>query len=300
MKAVRLQSYGDVDRFKVEDVPDPVPGANEVLIKVAASGLNPVDLHVRQGFLAQYFPMELPAILGLDAAGTIAAVGSGVTDLAVGDRVIARLPLGGRGAHAEFAVGPLDSVAKLPANVSFEAGATLPLAGLTARQAVDALGVKPGDRVLVSGALGAVGRAAVQYLRELGAKPVAGVRAERLDEGQALAGEALNIDEPPTSATFACAVSAAGPVAANAIKHVRDGGTLASVVQTPEGANPGDRIKIVGIMTHADAAMLQRIADAAGRGGLTIPIAATFRLTELGEAQRALAAGAPGKIVLKH
>ena len=161
-------------------------------------------------------------------------------------------------------------------------------------------GVKAGDRVLVSGALGAVGRVAVQYLKELGARPVAGVRGERLDEGKALAGDAVDIDQVPSAPTFDYAISAAGPVAGNVIRHVRDGGTMSSSVQVPEGANEGARIKIVGIFAHDDAAMLQQVADAAGRGDLTIPVAQTFPLEQLGYAHRALAAGARGKILLRH
>ena len=298
MKAARLQAYGDADQFKLEDVPDPVAGAGEVLIEIAASGLNPFDLYVRQGFLAQSIPLDLPAILGLDAAGTIRALGPGVTGFSIGDRVLAHLPLNGRGGHAEFTVAPLAGLAQLPANVSFEAGATLPLVGLTARQAVNAFGVKSGDRVLVSGALGGVGRAAVQYLKELGAKPVAGVHAGRLDEGKTLAGEAIDIDQAPTSPLFDYAVSAARPAAANTAKYVRDGGKLASVVQTPEDANPGARVNVISVLTHDDPAQLQGIADAAGRGDLSIPIAARFKLSQLGEAHKALASNPQGKILL--
>src|SRR6185295_11099923 len=252
MKAARLHGYGDVDKFKHEHVPDPKPGPGEVLVKVAVSGVNHIDLYARQGFVHQHYPMEHPAILGVDGAGTIAAVGAGVTGFKAGDRVIAHFPIKGSGAHAELAVAPVAGIAKLPANIGFEEGATLPLAGLTGRQAVNALKVKPGARVLVSGALGAVGRAAVQYLKEIGAKPVAGVRAAHLKEGQALAGEAVDIGKP--TAAFDYAVSASAQQAGNAIKHVRDGGTLASVVMTPEGANKGDRIKIVGVMAGDDAA----------------------------------------------
>ena len=300
MKAVRLQAYGDVDQFKFEDVPDPVPGHGDVLIKVAASGLNPVDLFVRQGFAVQFFPMELPAILGIDAAGTIIALGSGVSGFSVGDRVIAHLPINGKGAHAELAVVPVAGLAKLPPNVSFVDGATLPLAGLTGRQAVAALGIQSGNRVLVSGALGAVGRTAVQYLKELGAIPVAGVRAERLAEGQAVAGEAVEIDYPPSSPIFDYAVSAAGPVAANVVKFVKDGGKLASVVQTPDEANPGGRIQVIQIMGHDDPALLQNVADAAGRGDLKIPIIKSLKLAELSKAHQALAGNPRGKIVLLH
>ena len=299
MKAVRLQDYGDVNQFRLEDAPEPTPKAGEVVIAVAASGLNPVDLYIRQGYMKQYTPMALPAIQGIDAAGTITALGEGVTGFAVGDRVIGHLPINGQGSHAEKAIVPVAGLAKLPANLSFEAGATLPLVGLTGRDAVDALAVKPGQRVLVSGALGAVGRAAVQYLKELGAVAVAGVRGSRLAEGKSLAGEAIDIDTA-TGAQFDHAVSAAGPVAAKVPALVKDGGTVASVVQTPPEANPGERVKVASIWTQDDPTKLKAIAEAASRGELDIPIAQTFPLAELSAAHNALASAPQGKIVVTH
>jgi NADPH:quinone reductase-like Zn-dependent oxidoreductase len=299
MRAALLKAYGDIDQFTSGEAPDPVPGAGEVVVKVEASGLNPVDLYIRQGYLQQMAPMTMPAILGIDGAGTIVSVGPGVTGFLVGDRVIAHLPINGKGAHAELAVAPLAGLAKLPANVGFAAGATLPLVGLTGRQAVDALGVTRGARVLVSGALGAVGRAAVQHLKELGAVPVAGVRAERLAEGQALAGEAVDMGVAPPAGDFDFVVSTTGAAAANAIKHVRDGGVLTSVAQLPEGATEDKRIKVVSVMGHDDPKILQAVADAAGRGELTIPIAATFALKDLAAAHKKLAeAHVGGKIII--
>lgn len=195
---------------------------------------------------------------------------------------------------------PATSVAKLPAGLSFEEGASLVKAGLTGRQAVEALDVKAGDRVLVSGGLGTVGRSAIQYLRQIGAKPVAGVRPERLGEGRELAGEALDITLPAASPDFAYGISAAGPVAGNLIGNVRDGGTVASIVPVPEGANAGDRLTIHELFHRTDTATLDAVLDAAVRGLLVIPISHTFTLEEIGAAQNAVAAGAPGKVVLKH
>jgi NADPH:quinone reductase-like Zn-dependent oxidoreductase len=298
MKAVRLQSYGDVDQFKLEDVPTPSPGAGEVLIKVEASAVNHIDLFLRQGYLAQMMPLELPAILGADGAGTIAAVGPGVSGFGVGDRVIARFAPNGKGSHAEYAVAPVAGIAKLPANLSFEVGATLALVGLTGRQAVDALAVQPGERVLVAGALSAVGRASVQYLKELGARPVAGVLPHELDEGRTIAGEAIDITQAPAGPSFERAVAAVQGAAANAVKHVRDGGKVASSVQAPEGAN--QNVKFEMIMSHDDPVVLQKVADAAGRGELVIPIAETFALNQVGAAHGALATGPRGKIVVRH
>ncbi|TAY51084.1 NADP-dependent oxidoreductase [Rhizobium leguminosarum] len=300
MKAALLKSYGDVDQFEIGDIPTPKPGPGEILIKIEASAVNPFDLILRQGFMAKFIPLPLPAVLGGDAAGTISALGDGVTGFAVGDRVVADFAANGKGAHAEYGVLPATSVAKLPVGLSFEEGASLVKAGLTGRQAVEALDVKAGDRVLVSGGLGTVGRSAIQYLKQIGARPVAGVRPERLSEGQALAGEALDITLPAASPDFAYGISAAGPVAGNLIGHISDGGTVASIVPVPEGANAADRVTIHELFHRTDAATLDAVLDAAVRGLLVIPISHTFTLEEIGAAQNAVAAGAPGKVVLKH
>lgn len=299
MKATRLHAYGDVDQFKYEDAPDPVAGAGEVLVKLEASGINPVDLYVRMGYLAQRVPLELPAILGLDGAGTIAAVGADASGYKVGDRVMVKRPIGSKGTHAEFVAVPVGGVAKLQDNVSFVAAATLPLVGLTGRQGIDVLGVKPGERVLVTGALGAVGRAAVQYLKELGAVPVAGVPAERLAEGKALTGEAIAIGEGPAKSFAKALDTAGGAVAAAAAAMVRDGGTLSTVASVPEGTNADKRITITPVLAVDRAAMLQQVADAAGRGELSIPVAHTLKLSQLGEGHKLQAAGRTGgKIIL--
>jgi NADPH:quinone reductase-like Zn-dependent oxidoreductase len=180
MKASRLLAYGDSSQIKIEELPTPVPSAGEVLVKVGASGLNHVETYLRQGYLAQMMPLELPATLGIDLAGEVVEIGPGVTQFAKGDRVLGRLQITGKGSHAEYAVAAATQLAKLPANVSYEAGATLGLVGLTGRQAVDATGAKAGDRVLVTGALGSVGRAAVQYLKELGITVVAAVQGSQV------------------------------------------------------------------------------------------------------------------------
>lgn len=299
MKAQRLHAYGDVDQFKYEEIAEPLPGPGEVLVKVKAASLNPVELYIRQGFLAKMVPLEFPAILGLDLAGTVARVGSGVTGYREGDRVIGKLPINGKGSNAEYAVTAPKYLAKLAANVGFAEAAALPLVALTARQAIAGLGVKARDRVLVTGALGSVGRAAVQYLKELGAVPVAGVRAARLAEAKALGIEALAIGEAAEKSNFAAAVeTVGGAIASAAIKLVRAGGALAAVAGLPGGANADQRIRIVNVFTTEDSAMLQKIADAAARGELTIPVAKTLPLSAVGEGHKLLAAGrVGGKII---
>ncbi|MDL2410663.1 NADP-dependent oxidoreductase [Rhizobium calliandrae] len=300
MKAALLKNYGGIDQFEIEDIETPKPGPGEVLIKIEASAVNPFDLILRQGFMAQYIPLQLPAVLGGDAAGTVAELGEGVDGWTIGDRVVADFAANGRGAHAEYGVVPATSIARLPPELSSEQGAALVKAGLTGRQVVDALDVKAGDRVLISGGLGSVGRAAIQYLKQIGARPVAGVRPERLDEARVLAGEALDITMLPAGPAFDYAISAAAPVAGNLIALVRDGGKVASIVPVPAGANAGDRVKVQELYHRTDAATLDAVLQAAAQGLLVLAISQTFSLEEIGAAQSAVGAGAQGKVVLRH
>jgi NADPH:quinone reductase-like Zn-dependent oxidoreductase len=300
MKAARIYGYGDVDQIHIDDVARPTAaGKGKVLVKIEASILNPVEGYVRQGFLSSMIKLEFPFILGLDLAGTVEAIGPGVTEFKIGDRVIGKLPINGNGSNQEFVLATLGQLARLSDNVSFEAGATLPLAGLTGRQEVETIAPNKGDRILVTGALGAVGRAAVQYLKELGAVPVAAVRPSRMDEVKSLGIEAISADDKSQKASFAGAVdTVGGDVLVNAITLVRDGGKAVTVVQIPEGANADKRVELTSIWTKDDTAMLQQIADAAGKGLLIIPIAKTLKLSQLAEGHKMIAAGqVGGKIV---
>ncbi len=299
MKAIRIHGYGDASAFRVDEVDKPAQGPGEVLIRLHAASINHFDVMLRDGRAAQFVPLEMPAILGGDGAGVVEAVGEGVTGFSVGDRVIADFASNGRGSYAEYGVAPITAVAHLPDNLGFATGVTLPKAGLTARGALDQLGVKAGDRVLVSGALGSVGRAAVQYLKEIGAVAVAGVRADRLEEAKALAGEAIDIGVAPTAPTFDLAISTATPASANALANIRSGGKVFAVARLPEGVNADNRVTVVSGRHRTDPIVLQAVADAAGRGDLVLPIAATFPLEEMAEAHRLFATGAKGKVVLR-
>lgn len=300
MKAVQISAYGGIERLELVDLPMPHPGAGEVLIRIAASAVNPFDLLVREGVFAQFIPLQLPAVLGGDAAGTIEAVGPGVLEYKAGDRVIADFPTNGRGSHAAFGVVSVDAIALLPDAVSFEQGAALPKAGLTGWQAAGAVGAVPGERVLVSGALGSVGRAALQRLVALGARPVAAVRAERLNEARALGVEAIELEVASAAPGFDRAIATVGSAITETIGHVRDGGRLVSIVPVPEEANPAKRVEVVQLYHQTDAPTLAAVARAAASGELIVPIAKTYPLDALGEAQQAVADGIRGKVILLH
>lgn len=154
-------------------------------------------------------------------------------------------------------------------------------------------------RASVSGALGAVGRAAIQALKEIGAVPVAGVRPERLDEARRLAGEAVDISAPPAAASFDLAISAAAPVAARLLRHMREGGKVASIVRMPEGTVVPAGVTVLELFHRTDAAMLAEVAAAAASGALQIPVAQVYTLAQLADAHRAVAAGAAGKVLIK-
>lgn len=153
MKAMRFHEFGSSEVLRYEDVERPVPGAGQVLVRVAATSFNPVDDHIRAGALAQMLPITLPYVPGIDLAGTVAELGAGVTGLAVGDRVVAMLPLDSAGGAAEYVLVPAESLAAAPQTTELVDAAALPLTGLAAWQvAFELAELKPGQTVLVNGA----------------------------------------------------------------------------------------------------------------------------------------------------
>lgn len=170
MRAYVLNQYGGPEGSALTDVAAPVPGPNDVLVSVRAAGLNPVDFKFRQGKLKIINSPKLPFVLGNELAGEVAAVGSNVKRFKTGDRVFARLDKSRGGAFAEQACVDADFVAPMPAGIDFTTAAAVPLAGLTALQALrDELGITPGQKVFISGGAGGVGTFAIQIAKWLGA-----------------------------------------------------------------------------------------------------------------------------------
>lgn len=171
MKAFVMTRYGGPEVAELRDVPAPVARVGELLVRVHAAGLNPVDFKTRQGMLKVVQRYALPVVMGNELAGVVEAVGAGVSGFAVGDRVFARVPKGSMGALAEFAALSADVVAKMPKGLDFTTAAGVPLAGLTALQALrDELRLGPGSRVFITGGAGGVGTFAIQLAKWLGAE----------------------------------------------------------------------------------------------------------------------------------
>jgi NADPH:quinone reductase-like Zn-dependent oxidoreductase len=167
MKAVKFERYGGIDVLKIEEVPRPVVGADQVLVKVKATGINPGEASIREGRLEKMFPTTFPSGEGSDFAGIIEEAGEDVAGFAVGDEVIGFNH--DRSAHAEYVLSDANHIVYRPANVSWEQGGALFVAGTTAWASVKAVSLKPGDTVVVSGAAGGVGSIAVQLAKNSGA-----------------------------------------------------------------------------------------------------------------------------------
>ncbi|MBC1937812.1 NADP-dependent oxidoreductase [Listeria grandensis] len=170
MKAVIIENYGGKDVLKEAEVETPKAGAGQVVVKLAATSINPIDWKLREGYLKQMMDWPFPIILGWDAAGVISEVGANVTDWKIGDKVFARPETTRFGTYAEYTVVDAPLLARIPDNVSFEEAASIPLAGLTAWQALfDHATLQAGEKVLIHAGAGGVGTLAIQLAKNAGA-----------------------------------------------------------------------------------------------------------------------------------
>lgn len=174
IQAVRLQAYGGPGQLKVESIPRPSAGANEVLVKVHAASVNPIDWKLREGHAQSWWPLKLPAILGRDAAGVVMAIGPGVKDFRCGDEVVVLVERSPQGTYAEYIAANIEDIALKPRSMSFLEGAAYPLVAISAWNGlIEGAKLKKGERVLIHGGAGGVGSMAVQIAKARGAHVIA-------------------------------------------------------------------------------------------------------------------------------
>lgn len=299
MKAVVLHEYGGVDQLRYEDVPTPEPGPDEVLVKVAATSVNPIDWKLRSGAAKERNPVELPAILGRDVAGTVVKMGTNVRNPEPGQKVMGVV----NGSYAEYVAARAEHLTVIPDGLDMEQAAALPLVVTTGAQLIQHIRPKAGDLLLVTGALGNVGRSAVYLAKSLGARVIAGVKTEQKQEANALGVEQVvaiddssEIDKLPELDAIADTVD--HDVIGKLIPKLKPGGVLGSVLGKPKEAE-GKDIRVEAFMATPDASLLRQMADAVRDSKLVIPIARKMRLAEAGEAQTLAERGSVGgKIVL--
>src|SRR5271170_852157 len=299
MKAIVVHRYGGPEVLKFEDYPDPVPGPGEVLVRVAASSVNPIDYKRRAGLTKDYYPIRFPGLIGVDMAGTVVKIGPGVEGFSVGDQVFAMAD----NTYAELCVVNAAVLAKIPKGLDLIRAAALPLATTTGNQLSAATGIKAGQTVLVVGALGSVGRSAVFTAKELGAAVIAGVLKRQLDEANTVgADQVVATDDDTAIANLppldAVADAVGGRTAEKLIAKVKPGGVFATVLEAPQNATKYPSVKVVHVFSKFDRKALKFMAEAVRDGKLVIPISRKLPLSEAAEAQAAAEKGGVGKILL--
>ena len=299
MKAVLLHGYGDVSRLSYEDAPMPVPAAGEVLVKTIAVSINPIDWKLRRGDLKEMIPLAFPAILGRDLSGEVVAVGEGVIGLTAGDRVFGLV----NRSYAEYVVCKPEDVAKTPEGLDPIDAAALPLVLLTGAQVIE-VGIRPspGQVILVTGAIGGVGRTAVHVAKQHGAHVIAGVRSSQRIEAENLgADRVIALDDEKEIAALPELNAIADMVGHETIDrllpHIKKNGVLATVVGAPASAEGRD-LRVVAVWAQPDSVRLEKLGQEVARGLFSIPIGKRFRLSQIREAQQLAEKGGVGKIVL--
>jgi NADPH:quinone reductase-like Zn-dependent oxidoreductase len=300
MKAAVIRKYGGPEELKFEDFPDPVLAPGDILVKTFAASINPFDLKIRSGAVKDQRPLEFPAILGLDVSGTVAAVGGGVTNFTVGEKILAQATR----CYATLCAVRAGASAKLPAGMDLAIAAAIPTVTNTGAQLAD-LAYKNGKKatVLVLGAVGNVGRSAVYRLKGHSAEVIAAVLKKQVPEARKTGADlvvALDDDQEieglPTLDAIADTIS--GPNAAKVVRKLKAGGIFASVVAPPPNASERPDIVVRTMTVKNDARMLGEMALAVQDGKLSIPMGKSFPLKDASAAHAAAEAGSLGKIVL--
>ncbi|HTA84762.1 MAG TPA: NADP-dependent oxidoreductase [Silvibacterium sp.] len=302
MKAVVLHEYGNPENLRFEDnVVEPQVSGDTVLIAAAAASVNPIDWKLRSGMMRNIFPLSFPAILGRDVSGVVRAVGSNVKHFKPGERVLAL----SNATYAELVAVDDSDLTHLPDGVDLADAAAIPLIALTGDQLVrHATNVQKGQVVLVTGALGNVGRAAVHTAKKIGARVIAGVRGKELDNTRSLGvAGVLAIDDDEAIEKYrlvdAIADTVGGEAAARLIAKIKPGGSFGYTTGLPENAaaqNP--TVKFTRVLAKPDPSKVREFADDLRDGKFVLPIGRRLPLSSAAEAHALGEKGGIGKILL--
>ena len=299
MKAIVVHAYGGPEVLKFEDYPDPIPGSGEVLVRVAAASVNPIDYKRRAGLTREFYPIQFPGLIGVDIAGTVVKTGSGVEGFSVGDQVFAMAD----NTYAELCVVKAAVLAKVPKGLDLIQAAALPLVTTTGNQLMSSTGIEAGQTVFVVGAAGNVGRSAAFTAKQRGAIVIAGVLKGQMDQAKTIgADQAVATDDDTAIANLppldAVADTVGGKTAEKLIAKVKPGRVFASVVGAPRNAATYPSVRAVFVFSKFDRKTLEFMAEAVRDGMLVIPIGQKLPLSEAAKAQATAEKGGVGKILL--
>jgi NADPH:quinone reductase-like Zn-dependent oxidoreductase len=300
MKAVVIHAYGGPEQLKFEERPEPTVGPGDVLVRVAATSVNPFDLKIRSGAMKDFFPLAFPTILGVDVSGIVEAVGPGEGTFAPGDKVFANAMQ----TYASLCLVKASDLAKIPDHMDTIKVAALPTVTTTGAQLAElATRGKRGGTVFVTGAAGNVGRSAVFTAKGNGWTVIAGVRKEQMEEAKATGADRVVALDDGTSLDSveqldAVADTVSGPIANKLIAKVKKGGTFASTLASPSNAAAHPDVRIETMVVKPAPATLVHMAEAVKAGKLVIPLGQRFALADANKAHLAAEKGAPGKLLL--
>ena len=308
MRAIRYHDHGDSAVLREDTIDPPVAASGQVVVRVAGTTFNFLDVALREGILREVMPVALPHIPGIDVAGVVSEVGDGVDGWSVGDAVVALLPPTEPGAAAEYVAAPAELLAAAPRTVELADAAALPVAGLTAWQALfENARLENGQRILINGAGGGVGGAAVQLAKRAGAHVTATASPRSRDRVHAAGADRI-VDHTETPLREAVngerfdvileLVRESPEDTAALVDLVADGGVLASAT-TPGPSDPGRGVRVEQVGVRSDAAMLADLVGLVDAGELVVDVAERRPLTELAATHDdAMAGRLPGKTVL--
>lgn len=300
MKAIVIHKYGGPEELKFEDYADPLPGPGEVLVRIAATSINPFDMMRRSGAAKDFAPIEFPGIVGVDLSGTVVKVGPGVQGFSAGDHVFGMADK----TYAELCVAKASSLAKIPAGLDVVNAAALPLVTTTGNQLISVgTGIKAGQTVLVTGAVGNVGRSAVFTAKDRGAVVIVVVLKRQVQEAASLGADRIvATDDEKSLASLpeldAVADTVNGKTAETLIGRVKGTGIFATVLGIPQNARDYPSAKVVPVYATPDAKVLLYMAQAVKDGKFQIPIGRKLPLRDAEQGHAALAKGSSGKSLL--
>ena len=305
MKAVQIHTFGGREVLELNDIAIPEAKQGEVLIKIHAASVNPVDWKIRQGYLQPLLNHALPLTLGWDVSGEVVAVGGGVIHLKVGDEVYSRPNIANNGSYAEYMTASAEEVALKPKSLTWQEAAGVPLAGLTAWQGLYELAnIEAGEQVLIHGGSGAVGQFAIQLAKLRGATVYTTTSARNTDLVLSLgADHAIDYQQVDFSELRDMDLvldTIGGEVQDKSWKTIKPGGRLLSIVQTPDEAVAASHgVTASFYFIEPDRSQLEQMAGLADAGKLIVNIDSEFSLDQVADAhERSESGRAQGKIII--
>ncbi len=304
IKAIQVHNYGDADQLKLEQIAQPEPREGEVLVRVFAAGVNPVDWKIRAGFLKDFMPATFPYVPGADLAGVVEKVGPGVTTFQPGQEVFGR---GSRGTYTQYAIASAKTLALKPKTLSFDEAATIPVGATTAWQGLFDHGhLQAGQRVLILGGAGGVGLYAVQFARWKGAHVIATASTRNIDFARSLGAETV-IDYTKTHVedeihdVDLVLDTVGGTALAGVLPTLKRGGTLVSIAGQPDEAKANELgVRIARFSAQVNSELLGTFAKLINEGQIKAVVGETFSLAEAPKAHDISQSGhGRGRIILR-